>query len=123
MSRAPSERVKHSSVLILVQLLSLAWVNVIPQSAAAQQPYFTGLGDLPGGEFFSDTIDVSRDGKVVIGTSRVESSQTTTEAFRWTRSEGMISLGTVGGASSEALRISADGSSIVGIQVGDSNGP
>ena len=70
-----------------------------------------GLGDLPGGEFYSSANDVSENG-VVVGVSRTDEGDT---AFRWSQNEGMQSLGTLmPGCRSEALAVSADGSVVVG---------
>ena len=77
-----------------------------------------GLGDISGGQVFSIANGCSSDGSVVVGSG---SSATTSEAFRWTQSGGMVSLGTLGfeGASgeaySEANACSADGSVVVGV--------
>jgi probable HAF family extracellular repeat protein len=72
-----------------------------------------GLGDLPGGSFWSDAFAVSADGSTIVGYSRAGSG---TQAFRWTAQDGMIGLGDLpgGGTISYALGISADGSTIVG---------
>ena len=73
-----------------------------------------GLGDLPGGTFFSLAFDVSNDGDTVVGRS---TSASGVEAFRWTAETGMMAgLGDLpgGGFSSQARGVSADGSVIVG---------
>ena len=73
---------------------------------------FHGLGDLPGGSFFSEAHAVSADGSVVVGSSAAASS---TEAFRWTRAQGMVGIGfPEGTVASAATDVSADGSVIVG---------
>ena len=88
--------------------------------AAAQTASFQGLGDLPGGNFFSLAYDVSADGAVVVGRSQIAASGSIAyEAFQWTADGGMVGLGYLpGGAnthgSSEAFGASADGSVIVG---------
>jgi probable HAF family extracellular repeat protein len=73
-----------------------------------------GLGDLPGGNFFSTALGVSGDGSVVTGFGSLPNYKN--HAFRWTASTGMVDLGAVYGAntSSIGLAISADGSTIVG---------
>jgi uncharacterized membrane protein len=88
-------------------------------SASAQQPFFMGLGDLPGGPFFSWATDVSYDGFIVTGWSFRGDypSPTGTDAFRWTRETGMIGLGAIGEYFND-IRISTDGSTIVG-NIGD----
>jgi probable HAF family extracellular repeat protein len=78
-----------------------------------------GLGDLPGGIFWSSAINVSADGSVVVGQS---SGAYGYEAFRWTQETGMVGLGflPVGGFSvSAATGVSADGSVIVGYSRGE----
>lgn len=51
---------------------------------------FAALGDLAGGEFNSNAYGMSRDGRVVVGTSISGNGQ---EAFRWNATEGMLALG------------------------------
>jgi hypothetical protein len=48
-----------------------------------------GLGDLPGGSFFSSASDVSADGSTILG---VATSASGTEAFVWDAANGMRSL-------------------------------
>lgn len=66
-----------------------------------------GLGDLPGGRYWSTAYDVSADGQTVVGCSIANGYQ----AFRWTAAEGMVGLD---GANARAYGISADASVIVG---------
>jgi probable HAF family extracellular repeat protein len=73
------------------------------------------LGDLPGGNFHSEGLDVSGDGSVVVGYS--SHSTSSNQAFRWTEATGMQGLGFLPGpveGYSEAHAVSADGSVIVG---------
>jgi probable HAF family extracellular repeat protein len=80
-----------------------------------------GLGDLPGGAFFSEAWGVSNDGSVVVGNS---STLDGTEAFIWDEENGMRSLEGIlthtygleltGWDLWEALSVSADGSVITG---------
>lgn len=64
----------------------------------------TNLTSIP----FSAAYDTSADGSVVVG---VDGSR----AYRWTQSGGKTSLGTfVGGGSSSAYAVSADGGTVVG---------
>ena len=86
--------------------------------AGRKPPEWSGLGDLPGGTFFSVAHAVSADGLVVVGQSNVTNGR---EAFRWTQSTGMVSLGTIGptnpsspNPSSVAVAVNADGTVIVG---------
>lgn len=71
------------------------------------------LGDLPGGNFYSQAFGISGDGSVVVGYSVSGSGN---EAFRWTSGTGMIGLGDLPGGQfeSRALAASGDGSIIVG---------
>jgi len=71
-----------------------------------------GLGDLPGGVFFSVISGLSSDGSVLVGAGSPENGF---EAIRWTEASGMTPLGRLPGHSnSEAIDVSADGSIIVG---------
>ncbi|RMD65751.1 HAF repeat/PEP-CTERM domain-containing protein, partial [Candidatus Parcubacteria bacterium] len=72
---------------------------------------FQGLGELPGGTVSSLAMDVSADGKVVVGVSNSGGPQ----AFRWTASGGMKPLGFLpGGNNSYAFAVSEDGSVVTG---------
>lgn len=90
----------------VVAVTFLASVNLA--SAAS----FQGLGFLPGGAF-SNANGISADGSIVVGRSQ---SVLGTEAFIWTQSTGMLSLGDLsgGGTNSSAASISFDGSAISG---------
>ena len=89
--------------------------------ACQSQAQITGLQDLPGGVFNSSATDVSNDGLVVVGTGVGVNGS---EAFRWTRSGGIVGLGflpggltpggDINGVGSEATGVSADGSVVVG---------
>jgi probable HAF family extracellular repeat protein len=72
-----------------------------------------GLGDLPGGSFYSFAHGVSGDCSVVVGESRSASGL---EAFRWMSNGGMVGLGDLPGGDfeSDSEDISADGSLVVG---------
>ena len=91
--------------------------GVAPSVPAAS---FRGLGDLPGGNFFSVATAVSADGRVIVGNAK---SINGTEAFRWTAATGMVGLGDLSGGtfSSFANAVSADGSVVVGDSI-SSNG-
>jgi probable HAF family extracellular repeat protein len=79
-----------------------------------------GLGDLPGGTFVSRAFSVSSDGSVVVGGSISDSGPASDpfvlEAFRWTNAGGMVGLGDLPGGDflSFAVRVSGDGSTVVG---------
>jgi probable HAF family extracellular repeat protein len=72
-----------------------------------------GLGDLPGGDFWSSATAISPDGATIVGESRGRAGS---EAFRWTRATGLIGLGDLRGGdfSSRAEAVSAGGQRIVG---------
>ena len=77
------------------------------------------LGDLPGGDHVSSAIDVSGNGHIVVGASRVEPRNEWTsgwQAFIWTPRLGMRGLGYVNpdDAESAALGVSRGGNYIVG---------
>jgi probable HAF family extracellular repeat protein len=71
------------------------------------------IGDLPGGQQFSQAMAVSGDGNVITGSSI---SSLGTEAIRWTEQGGITALGDLPGGPvfSEGLAASADGSVLAG---------
>ena len=75
---------------------------------------FHGLGDLPGGQFESHAFGVSADGTTVVGHSF--SANGDKEAFRWTKTDGMLGLGDLQTlrADSRANATSRDGTVVVG---------
>jgi probable HAF family extracellular repeat protein len=78
-----------------------------------------GLGDLPGGEFYSTAAAISADGSVVTGYSASgvnAGGSRAYQAFRWTASGGMVALGDLPGGPVESFGFaaSADGSVIAG---------
>lgn len=83
-------------------------------SILAEEPYFQGLGDLPGGVFASSATAVSANGQVVVGRS-VTAGLFSDDPYRWTRETGMVQLtpanAFVGG---RATDVSFDGTVIVG---------
>lgn len=72
-----------------------------------------GLGDLPGGPFYSGASAVSSDGLVIVGEGKSDSGR---EAFRW-QDGTMVGLGDLPGGdfSSHAYGVNADGTVIVGV--------
>lgn len=91
--------------------LAFTSVTFVMFSSALFAQSFQGLGDLPGGTVASLAMDVSADGKVVVGLSNSGGPQ----AFRWTASGGMKGLGFLpGGNNSYAIAVSTDGSVITG---------
>lgn len=85
-----------------------------PGSLAVASPMFQGLGDLPGGDFFSQATGVSGDGAIVVGVAR---SANGGEAFRWSAETGIEGLGTLQQEffGSTAHAISQDGAVVVGV--------
>jgi len=97
------------SLAIIVALSS-----IVPSSAHASPFSFKGLGELPGGIFWSGADGISADGSVAVGFDHSASGQ---EAFRWTSAGGMVGLGDLpsGVFSSRAHGASADGAVVIGI--------
>jgi hypothetical protein len=86
-----------------------------------------GLGDLPGGGFFSQANGVSADGSTIVGYSSAFDLPLNNRAFRWTAETGLIALPDVPGIgpTANAEAVSADGSIVVGgayPRFGSSNG-
>ena len=48
----------------------LAALGLIAVVASARTPSFQGLGDLPGGDFYSEALGISADGSTVVGVCR-----------------------------------------------------
>lgn len=77
--------------------------RVIVNQAGAEWTYLPGNSTARG---------VSADGSVVVGWTY--NSEGHARAFRWSETDGMVELGTLGGLESIALGVSADGNVIVG---------
>ena len=94
-------------------LVVLFFAFIPARRVTADPPFFMGLGDLPGGQYGSGANAVSADGSTVVGWSF---SGEWEEAFRWTRTTGMVGLGDLPGGMFEsyALGVSGDGSVVVG---------
>lgn len=76
----------------------------------------TDLGTLDAGNSgYSHATAVSADGNVVVGHADIDASSGLQHAFKHTEASGMIDLGTLGGQTSQALGISADGHVVVGM--------
>jgi probable HAF family extracellular repeat protein len=87
------------------------------QEAPWCQPLFCGVGDLRGGSmgWYSWTFGISGDGRTVVGESASEfAGPGMFEAFRWTRTEGIVGIARHFGRESRAYAASYDGSVIVG---------
>ena len=99
----------------LATVIALFAAGSVSAGGVPAGPFFTGLGDLPGGDFESSAMDCSADGEVVVGWSKAVSGPSDFRAFRWTFDAGMTDLGDLSGeGQSIAWAISADGSIIVG---------
>jgi uncharacterized membrane protein len=100
---------RWSTVTLWIASVALALLAPVVgiECVFAQQAYFMGLGDLPGGDFSSQPNDISADGSVIVGSSAAGAGNDT---FRWTRETGIVGLG----INVSALRISGDGTTIIG---------
>ena len=102
---------------LLALVLSLA-----AGRGARATPVFDDLGDLPGGSEYSVANGISPDGKYVVGGSSSANSGTVdqffkpTEAFIWSKADGMIALGDLAGGNfiSIAYAVTSDGNRVVG---------
>lgn len=74
-------------------------------------PVVSGLGDFPGGAFWSRAMGMSTDGKVIVGTGTTPAGQC---AFRWTESTGMTCLKSSASTSSQGYAVSPEGDVVVG---------
>lgn len=107
------------SRILSALLAGSALLAVAPQTVCAQtlpievpEDEMLDLGTLGGN--YGYAYDVSDDGLVVIGHSRLDEIDYYYRAFRWTADTGMEDLGTLGGDYSYARAVSGDGSTIVG---------
>ncbi len=99
-------------------LLFLSFASAAP-SVFAQS--FMGLGDLPGGDFFSFANGISGDGRAVTGQSHTVGDAT--EAFLWKEGTGIVGLGVPNGSvSSLSAATNQDGSVVVGLHGMDAPG-
>jgi probable HAF family extracellular repeat protein len=76
-----------------------------------------GMGDLPGGDFWSEGAGISADGTVIVGRGNygVQIGAPWHEAWRWTAQTGMVRLGRLYQEGySYAYGVSADGGVVVG---------
>jgi probable HAF family extracellular repeat protein len=85
--------------------------------ATAQQARFEGIGDLPGGVFYSLALNVSDDGQTLVGHSSSFDSYWG-ETARWTSDGGLEGLGMLPGHDqSTAFGVSSRGDWVVGESV------
>ncbi len=100
--------------------LVLIVASILAGASASAQPTFTPLGDLPGGQVFSDAWSVSADGSTVVGSSIISGHilfGCTYGAFRWTAATGIQDIYSLGGIGTacRAFAVNADGSVVVGV--------
>jgi probable HAF family extracellular repeat protein len=96
---------------------------IVGQCSVSTGAVFFNLGDLPGGDFYSEASAISADGSTVVGFSKFSGTDGITavsnadQAFRWSLGSGMVGLGdlTGGAYASRASGVSGDGSVIVGV--------
>jgi probable HAF family extracellular repeat protein len=105
------------------RLLNIAAAGSLALCQAVVAASFRGIGDLPGGGFFSVAAGVSSNGQVVVGYSSSALSGAGYEAFRWSATNGMTALGDLPGGtfSSIANAVSEDGLVIVGSSSSSNN--
>jgi probable HAF family extracellular repeat protein len=89
-----------------------SFVDIIGQDI---DPFFIGLGDLPGAENFSWSWDVTQNGSAATGYSQSDEVPNN-EAFIWTKENGLEGLGVLGkeNLESRGYGISNDGTKIAG---------
>ena len=89
-------------------------------NASTESPFvarFIPLGELPGGIFYSEGLDVTPGGTAAVGTSVSHTGAPgEVEAFRWTRESGIAGLGYPVPGYSQATAISADGDVVAGFE-------
>jgi len=101
---------RHAGWLALCAGLAFA-----PGTAFADV-FFSGLGDLPPGDFASRANDVSGDGSTAVGDSKINSSTLNpiSSSFRWTLADGMTSIYPFQ-VRNTATRSNFDGSAAAGV--------
>ena len=80
----------------------------------SQNSSIIGLGDLSGGSFSSEALSVSDDGSVIVGNGTTANGS---QAFIWTETSGMVSLGNVNDnsfSSTYVNQVSGDGKIVIG---------
>ena len=115
-------RIRSTNTAQCRALTLVATMLIVTPGFAGTVPSFQGLGDLPGGGFFSQAFGMSADGLVVVGQSSVGFTASDRETFRWTNGEGMVGLGDLNGFfDGNAYDVSADGSVVIG-RINDASG-
>lgn len=102
------------SISRVLVVLAMVVTGCIAQAQAAGEARFIPLGGLGGTSPTSIAYDVSSDGTVVVGEAS-GSGAAYGQAFRWTETGGMVSLGAVpDGFGSWASRVTPDGQAAIG---------
>ncbi|MCC6284906.1 MAG: hypothetical protein IT439_06320 [Phycisphaerales bacterium] len=95
-ARNPRQSERASSLRFRLRaagLVSAAALGLGAGLAAAEPVAFYGLGDLPGGDFESVMRGMSRDGRTIVGSSKVPGLVVSrTQAFRWSLDTGIQPL-------------------------------
>jgi probable HAF family extracellular repeat protein len=91
----------------------VGWLIFCPVEASAA--HFFRLGALNGGNYYSEALNISPDGQVVVGSAVL--GEEGWEAFRWTKATGVQGLGDIPGGIlySKAQSTSNGGAVIVGL--------
>jgi uncharacterized membrane protein len=94
--------------------LCAPWLLIAPRADAGKAS-FQGIGDLPGGDKFSRAVDVSADGRVVIGRSS-GFTERQEEPVRWTWDGGIEAIGDLpgGAVGGYGFGVSPDGTHLLG---------
>jgi probable HAF family extracellular repeat protein len=117
---APNRRLRAAGLMATTALVAAWSPAALAQSSGPIDVPLDVMFDLgsleDGARSRSYAFDVSADGSVVVGESRVDISENnwTYHAFIWTPEDGMVDLGTLGGNYSYARRVSADGNVVIG---------
>lgn len=110
---------------IMRKLLAMMGAGLISCVCGPQaRPDFIALGFLPGKDS-SGAHAISADGSTIVGGSNIAGGtiQNSTEAYRWTKTTGMVGRGILSRAQmgvatfSSATAVSADGSVVVGLSI------
>jgi uncharacterized membrane protein len=94
-------------------LLPIGALLILAAPPARGANTFTGLGDLPGGGFYTQVWDVSGNGKVAVGSASAPGTASGLRAFRWENGV-MEALVAPIASFSAAVAVSADGGVVVG---------
>ena len=105
----------EDSALKLLHVYTLSALIFLSGSQIVEAAWFTNLGDVGGGNG-SLAFGISGDGSVAVGVASGLIDSEISEAFRWSKSTGMVGLGDLSGGTfySEAAAASYDGSVVVG---------